>query len=414
MKVSGLFFILLMCLGSCSNEDRACNDQLILFIESRFFNEENPATYPPIVIISDYSDKIISQETIPFEKSTAICYRRELQPLKLSIIYHINQAGKRRYDIQTFHDFNSNNLYVHKTKDLNPDEHRAKITIHRDEHVNSFYPYTEDDFNITDSTITINKELSKPEEPFFVIFSKESETHHRYIWLENVNKETDEIFDINDTEEILNPISISYPDNDAVFERIFGRIKSSNPDFSRVYGRYYTFGIPEISMYIPLDLFSEFRKKTIVPINDRRFETDYITSTIETNYQFPDLDVELISGSYDDFVIESESDYDFYSANFSYENPDHDFLVNWGLNGKSVSHINKSKIDKAVYSYISERHSLFNPSFFELTEYEISKYDDDMHYDQFVEIKMSKEYGDYFYPNWTPFVTEEKLVVEIE
>jgi hypothetical protein len=371
-------------------DDMNAEEEISLFsitTSNNFFSESELNSGTPKIFATGENGEVITEDIMD-NGGTA----------ELSAEYDIMNY---QYDVTLFKKrVNTNNLptnYIFKTfigvypfhyeilniENPNPDGEKVEVSIvNPDGILSEFIGFGSGSMSNNNGIYTCKSTLKGIPDNFYLSFKKNSENFKRYIWLEGVTGDTKDTIQFIDTEIIDTPISISYPNNESILSVIEG-INLLNPNRRHTLSNQtINNGTTEISYYVPIELFDLYRVLTSIINGDDRYSTLKKSNTINPNYNYPNLELEVLSNSYDQFQMTSSSDFDYYEALFTYESEDDGYSVYWTIYGKKGQQI-EYKLPN-LYSQISDDFSNFNPNNLTLNRVSLRKFQGINLYDEFI------------------------------
>jgi len=344
MKKLILILIISTTFFQCTTDDQA-DDEMVtnnnnntttsLFTISTsndYYSENELNTGNPKIFLTDENGEIITEDNLDNGSTVELTAEYDINNNNYDVTLLKKELSSfsqiTNYHLETYIDIYPHHYEIQNIEDLNPNNEEVMISIINSNGIlDDFFGFAPGSVSENNGTYTCNSTLNEIPDNYFLSFKKSTEDFKRYIWLEDVTGETNDTFEFNQTEIIQNPTSITYPNNESVSSVIEG-INSNNPN--KMYELSYQWsndGSTELDHFIPNGLFDQYWISNSIKTGSENYTTFEKSNIINSNYAIPNLSLEVVNNSYNLFQINSSSDFDFYSASFSYVSPDEDFAV---------------------------------------------------------------------------------------
>lgn len=397
MKKLLLLTLLSMTLFHCANDDQIDDNQVDddmivqeesslfkLTVSNDYYSENELNTGAPKIFATDENGEIITEDVLDNGITVDLTTEFDVDNNKYDITFFKKKVSaldqRTNYSLKTFIDVRPYDLEMLNVEDQNPNDEKARVSI-----INSgglldeFHPIG---MSLNNGIYNVNSTLAQIPDGFYLSFKKQTEDFKRYIWLDEVTGETHDTIDFADTEIIENPVSIFYPNNESVNSSVLGSLSTNSNRWYPLSYQYSNDGLTQLDHYIPNGLFDEYRLWNFIRINNDTYTTYEKSTELNTNYELPNLALEVLSSSHDDFQMTSASDYNYYSATFSYGLPNNEFTIDWRIYGKSSQTIEYALPD--LFSEISNDFPSFDPSNMNLISVSLRKMEGINSFDQFI------------------------------
>jgi hypothetical protein len=183
-------------------------------------------------------------------------------------------------------------------------------------------------------------ELDRIPDNIYFSFRHENEDKRRYFLLENVEENFTKSFEFESLQIAEELITVSYPENDYLSIAASGAIESDPYNFfaplSQVRADQ---GLNSFSHNFNPDLFQKFKVITNLHLGNKKYRTEERSNSLNETYSLPDLNLEILNNSPENYELSSSSNYDFYNVNFYYDNEVENYDIMWKFYGLSSSNI---------------------------------------------------------------------------
>ena len=360
-----------------------CDHRLIISLPDNYYWSSIVDNMTPTVFVTSDHGELIDDFELQNDSDNEICLSPLDRKMDITIVTKHKLPNYYRYKLRTFLDVDPQYISVVKEP---KDTCEGKIILTERTNIHSFDPTYKGSSTKYGTTTEITIRTTSEQDQYYASYRDGSETHKRYLWVENLTCGSRDTFHVPSAKTIDKPYPIHYPENNRVREQIHGRSTTKDWDFTRIKYTDYTFPQTSIQTYIPFELFDEFKIATNLRRDSMWFSKTIITKTIDTVYTLPEIEILNADGNTQDLSIETSGDIEYFSVSLKNTDTPTNVEIDWNIHGKIDGDLSY-KLPQ-VLTLLDENLIGVEPEFLEIKTIKLENFFGSLEYKNFMEHKL--------------------------
>ena len=189
--------------------------------------------------------------------------------------------------------------------------------------------------NILNSFANIEVRLNNSEEDIYISFLASGEEVPRYVLHQNVENGFSTTHELANLPLAKDKFIIDHSQLEYCFTYIYGSFSDNPREFNSLLSYSKEFTKPNSSVhYIPLNEFAQIKTYTETSKGEKYYRTTEIGNSIQTNYELPAFDFEVINSEVENYEIMPSGDFQYYRITLYFRNSLENYQIQWSQYGK--------------------------------------------------------------------------------